>query len=81
MNFQKEGHGSQALTLYQKLSVLFKILPEDEIFASGELQNSLVYQFIYFNMRFHTSKLLLIVLFSSVYTTLFCLAKQIVVSL
>lgn len=81
-NFQKDGHGSQAPTLYQKLSVLFRILPEDEIIASRELQAP---QYInsycrYFNMSFHTSKLLLIVLFSSVYRTLFCLAKQTVVS-
>lgn len=79
MNFQKGGHGSQALTFYQKLSLLFKILP-DEIFASKGLHVWYVSSHCrYFNFSFHTSKLLLIV-FSSIYTTLFCLARQTVVS-
>lgn len=38
MNFQKEGRSSQALILSQTYFLLFKILPEDELFASKDLQ-------------------------------------------
>lgn len=59
-----------------------KTVPGDAIFASKDpwARWYVSSHCRNFNIRFHTSKLLLIVLFFSVYTTLFCLAKQTVVS-
>lgn len=56
----------------------FKTVPEDAVFASKDIRArwNVSSQCRNFNIHFHMSKFLLIVLFFSVYTTLFCLAKQ-----
>lgn len=75
MNFQKEGCASQALiTSSETLGSFFKVLPEDEIFASRDLLSPWymsVQHCRYFNISVLISQLLVIV-FLSVYTVLSC---------